>query len=485
MISKQVIFGPPGTGKTTRLLQIMEKELKTVSPGDIAFVSFTRKAVAEARERACTKFNYDPEELPFFRTVHSICFSMINVVPFQVMNQDNYLEIAELLGLEYERSEKYIQFDSVNRTNDDTNLWEEWNKRVHGTAQVIYTTNDEYRQQEQVSKIIERYKEIKGRFDFTDFLERALIEGKPLPVRVAIIDEAQDLSPLQWDVIEYIFRDCERLYMAGDDDQAIFGWAGANVKRFINLDAEKSVLRKSYRMPKRILALSQTIVSQLHDRYPKDILPKNDIGEVNFFPKIEYLDINPEGSVFMLARTRRQLKIFTEYCQRLGYPYLFRNELPLPSEYVWAIINWENARGKGKKLSGKDWMTIGQFLGERRRLKEDQMYSFEDMKFKDKRIWHDALKHIPIDIREYVLGCLRRKEKPWKPRIQINTIHGVKGGEADQVILLMDVPKTILRSFRTDPDPEHRVFYVGVTRGKQRVDIIRPRTSKFYPMRGI
>ena len=57
---RKIIFGPPGTGKTTRLLEIVEQELRIgVPPDRIAYLAFTRKAAQEAVQRACTKFKLD------------------------------------------------------------------------------------------------------------------------------------------------------------------------------------------------------------------------------------------------------------------------------------------------------------------------------------------------------------------------------------------------------------------------------------------
>jgi len=66
----QVILGPPGTGKTSTLLGLIEDELENgTNPEDIGFFTFTKKAVKEGKERAITKFNISNKELPFFRTL--------------------------------------------------------------------------------------------------------------------------------------------------------------------------------------------------------------------------------------------------------------------------------------------------------------------------------------------------------------------------------------------------------------------------------
>ena len=96
------IFGPPGTGKTTTLLNMVDKALEEGTPPDrIAFLAFTRKAANEAKERAAVRFNLDPkQDLIFFRTLHSLALTMSDIRPEQVMQEENYRELSRTIGVE-------------------------------------------------------------------------------------------------------------------------------------------------------------------------------------------------------------------------------------------------------------------------------------------------------------------------------------------------------------------------------------------------
>jgi superfamily I DNA/RNA helicase len=97
--------------------------------------------------------------------------------------------------------------------------------------------------------------------------------------------------------------------------------------------------------------------------------------------------------------------------------------------------------------------------------------------------WFEALVGLPGDRRDYYLACLRRGEKLTKdPRIHINTIHGVKGQEAANVLLMSDMSGRTATSYRLNADNEHRVFYVGITRAEQALHIVMPQSDQAYPM---
>lgn len=82
----------------------------------------------------------------------------------------------------------------------------------------------------------------------------------------------------------------------------------------------------------------------------------------------------------------------------------------------------------------------------------------------------------------FLRDCLAHGESLTAPRIHISTIHAVKGKEADHVVLWTALTKRLADQLRIAPDAEHRVFYVGVTRARQTVAVVVPRTQYWYPV---
>ena len=85
---------------------------------------------------------------------------------------------------------------------------------------------------------LKRFKKEKNLKDFNDLIEDFIKKETLNKFEVLFIDEAQDLSLLQWEMVRKIWSRAEKTYIAGDDDQAIFKWAGADVDHFIALKEE-------------------------------------------------------------------------------------------------------------------------------------------------------------------------------------------------------------------------------------------------------
>ena len=95
--------------------------------------------------------------------------------------------------------------------------------------------------------------------------------------------------------------------MAGDDDQAIYRWAGADVDHFINLPGGAEVLEQSYRVPAAIHALAEKIASRIQNRFPKVYRPRQEQGQIFRVPDIRTIDMS-EGSWLIMAQARYMLR---------------------------------------------------------------------------------------------------------------------------------------------------------------------------------
>ena len=93
---KTIILGPPGTGKTTTLLNLVDEFIQDgIRPKQIGYFSFTKKAANEAADRAAEKFGLDKEnDLPFFRTLHSYAFNQLGMSKEKMMKTEDYREFG-------------------------------------------------------------------------------------------------------------------------------------------------------------------------------------------------------------------------------------------------------------------------------------------------------------------------------------------------------------------------------------------------------
>merc|ERR1711965_1259100 len=90
---------------------------------------------------------------------------------------------------------------------------------------------------------------------------------------VVFIDEAQDLSRSQWEMARSIWDKTQDTYIAGDDDQAIFRWAGADVDSFIAQKGKIIELKESRRVPRKIHELANSIIGRVNNRIEKSWNP--------------------------------------------------------------------------------------------------------------------------------------------------------------------------------------------------------------------
>jgi DNA helicase-2/ATP-dependent DNA helicase PcrA len=292
---------------------------------------------------------------------------------------------------------------------------------------------------------------------------------------VVFIDEAQDLSPIQWKMFDLLKKNSKYVILAGDDDQAIYGWAGADVKRFQQEPAKEIVLPQSYRVPKQVQRLANKILDRIPDerKIKKNWRAREEEGFVNYITSIEDVPLH-KGKWLVLARYNDKLIKLKPVLREMGIYFEYKNRKSYKTRLYAAILNytrWTN----GSLLSLSECRDLFEYFGKEFPQKEERMYDLKEFDYAPTQQWFEVFETEPEDSL-YLRDMLQSGEKLSKDaRVKLSTIHAAKGGEADNVLLILDNTKTIreaIEKSQDKEDEENRVWYVGVTRTKQNLYIM-------------
>jgi DNA helicase-2/ATP-dependent DNA helicase PcrA len=468
---------------------------KGTRPRQIGYFSFTKKAATEAATRAAQKFSLDMEnDLENFRTLHSYAFRMLGMTKEKMMKKEDYKEFGQKCGIPI----KVATYSEEDGTFNSDNEY----LTIINTARVRRIDLLDYYDQRQnildierdtlflIKEELERYKKEKGLRDFTDLIEDFIDKEIESKFEVLFIDEAQDLSLLQWEMVRQIWKNAEKTYIAGDDDQAIFKWAGADVDHFIALKTEVDdikTLDQSYRIPGGpIHELSQKIISKVQNRYDKDYKPRQEVGLLKRYSDVTQVDMS-EGHWLVLTSANHFLDDVKELCELRGWYYQYKGRNSISLKLLLALNNWEQFR-KGTLFGHLEIKNMYEYLGTNvtqgfrtgKLFNTEEKYSIEDCKEKygllTDKVWYESFDGLDNLTENYIRNMRANGEKINKnPRITMSTIHGAKGGEADKVLLLQDITNAAMETFANDPDELHRLFYTGATRAKKELHIVDPK----------
>ena len=467
------VIGPPGTGKTKTLLDEVDKYIaKGVPLNRIGYFAFTRNAANEARDRFLKK-NKDLTEKDtlYFKTLHSLAFHNLGLNQDNVMNELHYKAIGETCGIQI----NYASYES-NSWNGIFSSNSEYLNLINLARVRRIDTLNQFDLNEHLSKVernkldaidkeINSYKKTYGLIDFTDMLDKFLkngtVKGK---LDVIFVDEAQDLSKIQWDMLEKIEKENDAdVWIAGDDDQAIFGWAGADVMSFIEWKATEVPLQQSKRVPSEIQKAALSIVGRIEEyRLDKKYYPKKEKGQITEVIKIADIDMS-KGSWLILARTNSLLKEIPKMLKQKGLFFKTSDGKNSIGKNLYEDIEYWNKMKKNEKIPE----IIEQRILER----------IKDKKPNLELEWHEAFNNEASDKIDYLRVLLANKERiDGTPRITISTIHSAKGGEATNVVLFLNETTNTIKAAsksRAKRDEEYRVWYVAVTRSMQNLFLIK------------
>jgi DNA helicase-2/ATP-dependent DNA helicase PcrA len=492
---RHIILGPPGTGKTTKLLDLVDEKIKEgVSLSKIGCFSFTRKSAEEAISRACIKFDLERQELPFFRTLHSLALRQLGLPKDSLMQRHYYKLFGEKVGIPLNginlEDENGIVFSSDKEFLSHIDISRA--KQISLKEQWAYNAKDmSWEKLDWIHRTYNDFKKTNEYYDYTDMLVKFVKEGVPPKLDFLFIDEAQDLSKLQWQAVEKLADTAKETYIAGDDDQAIFRWAGADIEHFINMKGEVHILKQSYRIPKSTHSFCVALSKRIKNRREKEYIPRDYEGELKFHNTFN-MDVS-QGEWLILATTNYLLdKVQTELIEQ-GVFFKRKNKLSIKNSIINGIYNWEDLR-KGKKIIKDDVESIYDLMSSKIGVK----HGFKNLNTLDdkqpvnlhnliqnygllrKDEWYKALDLIPLIDRVYIRATLRRGAKLSKPKVRLSTIHGAKGSECQNVVLFTDLSREADKQYFINPDDQTRVMYVGATRAKEALHIIYPQTTRGF-----
>jgi len=507
------IYGSPGTGKTTYLLNQLEMLLASgYSLDEICFISFTKAAVRETKQRMLDK-GYDENRLHGFKTLHALCYRLLNLSDDNVLNAAKYKSFAKECGIPVaiadsaDMEENPLTFTSTSYTNElmqFISVNDYMRNACIDTIPMIHNMD--------LSKFIylreklAAYRAVNNYFDFTSFIEQAISRKIKLPYKIIMIDEVQDLTKLQIRLIDmWIAQDnVDACWLCGDDAQAIYTFAGADARLFLDHEGNDICLVDSWRLPQRVLNYSRGIFDKIKVRKDRELLSKNnENGIVNYMNSLDGAQLKNKN-VFILHRHRFGCQAIAAQLQSAGIAFTnkrgyspfecneynaykaihqYRQDKAFTILGLQAILKLTAVNVKYMKRGLKNMMMKVPFCLDM--YDADKLLSIG---FTPEFITGLALN--PLDVMNkaaidrwiYFEKVSQMNDIMVKPQIAVSTIHGVKGNEADYVILFDEISHNTQLSMYADSDQEHRVFYVGATRAKKELHIVRTFSEFTYPL---
>ena len=258
---------------------------------------------------------------------------------------------------------------------------------------------------------------------------------------------------------------------------------------FLSLDGSSEVLSQSYRIPSNVWSVADKITRRIKRRQKKQWAPKIEEGTVTRLYDIDDLDFR--GEWLVLTQANFMLNETAERLRSRGYFYQRKGQNSLGKKVQGAIASWEHlTSGPNKDVSLKEAENLYQHIssgsgiqrGAKKLLRtanSEDTFSLETLsKYFGLRAhgsWEEALDKIKDEDRAYVHALLNRGvDLNAKPNITLSTIHGAKGGEAENVLLYLDLTSKAIAQMGENPDDAYRVLYVGVTRTKQNLYLKMP-----------
>ena len=565
------LFGGPGSGKTTALLDRVEELIESnddLDVRDILVVSYTRAAAAEIRERLAERLDTTPRALRGnVSTMHAKAYDLLNLSRNDVVGESDKEEFCDDYGIDFEdeyegsrrRSARSTTLGNkiiatsqwLQRTSRDVGDWYDvpfqWNEEevrlppeIDDNAQTgnkytpTWSSDDD---RIDIPEAIRAWRNWKGSHDivgFADMLERVHQRSLLPSVDYLVIDEFQDITTLQYEVYSEWRPHMKRVLIAGDDDQVVYAWQGADPDLLLEENVDDDVvLPNSYRLPSRILNAVNQEVRHIEKRQEKDLEPRKEGGTVEAIRNRSMLDLSREvqrtveetdETVMVLFRARYQMFQFIDEFIDEGIPFSCLTDQRMWTDRLTQYVGGIEHLAEDEPLTGLEARRLADMLADSAFGTGERDDFFDELDTMEEEADVDDLTDLDVDpevVRDHApfapdppaAADMLRKVTSFQERsvdayfngtyqgmqqdrVRLGTIHSAKGREADHVFVATDLTEKVVEQMaatieqsgvevpdgqeftkHTSPVPmltdnERRVFYVGMSRARERLVIL-------------
>ena len=555
-LAHHVVIGPPGCGKTQYIARQAARAQEKYGADGVMISSLTRTAAREIADRAQAESKVGLEH-DAAATLHSHARRALARQGIVGAEEDGKPKLADTpQGLKaWNESQKRADWkiDPGHAVNvDDLGERVGDTRSGDGLLQLHHLLRARCTPPEWIDAEVERFtrgwvtpqtygyfvdawehfKRVEQRPDFTDLIELALKAELPPPGSpgVLFVDEAQDNSRLEMDLIRSWGKQVEQVVTVGDPLQCLYHWRGASPDVMTPEDAASStVLGRSYRVPRAVLNYA-VAWARRGDLNPPTYEPRLD-GGVEVGGAVELLDRSlrePSGviaaverdiaagrTVMLLASASYLLAPLLDGLRNRGLPFWNPYRVtaghwnPLrsgerlraflrPSRAVWGeeasfwtgreAARWIeplSARKAPLRERGSKGTRVKELKAyDARVLRGEQLFPLFADETQDERAfdldaewWHETLLADHQRRNRYPMGVWRRDPAALtaQPPITIGTIHSVKGGQADAVYVFPDLSPAAYGEWQTRDPAVYRLFYVAFTRAREKLVLCRER----------
>lgn len=346
-----LVLAVPGAGKTTMILHRTKKLIeKGVDPKSILTITFSKAQAVDIKMRF---IEMDGDRNVHFSTIHAFCYSIV---------RDYAKKYGKSLSLiDSNLKKKYEILREIYKTVNNSYPTEE---RVEtAISEVGYCKNmmlspKSFAKSKRCEtdnfvkffETYEKYKKDKGLIDFDDMInlsyevlknDSAILKKYRDRFKFIQLDEGQDTSRSQFQVLKLLAKPNNNLFVVADDDQSIYAFRGANTEELFKLQKEYDdiatfYMEENFRSTKNIVNIANIFISQNEKRFEKTVITNNSFDKpVNIIklkePKDQYDFIEKElekdkGDIAVLYRNNLSSIGLVEYFERKNYSFNIKDK---------------------------------------------------------------------------------------------------------------------------------------------------------------